>query len=132
MKLKNRKLHFELLTRWLSFCFFAFELLTRWVHFYFLTFDLHLFFNKQSIFHPHSENCLSFSKKSPPKIVWQLFDRWSINFYFKYSSILLHSLLQGHLQHVMHTFELTSPKASISLRFPMQKKGFTLFSQWIV
>ena len=27
------------------------------------------FFYKQSIFDPHSENCLSFSKKSPPKIV---------------------------------------------------------------
>ena len=43
-----------------------------------------------------------------------------------------HSLLQGHLEHVMHTFELTSSKVSISLRFPMQKKGFSLFSQWIV
>ena len=30
----------------------------------------------------------------------------------------------------MHTFEMT--KVSISLRFPMQKKGFRLFSQWIV
>ena len=29
-------------------------------------------------------------------------------------------------------FELTSPKVSISLRFPIQKKGFSLFSQWIV
>ena len=27
------------------------------------------FFNKQSIFDPRPENCLSFSKKSPPKIV---------------------------------------------------------------
>ena len=27
------------------------------------------FFYKQSIFDPHPENCLSFSKKSPPKIV---------------------------------------------------------------
>ena len=32
----------------------------------------------------------------------------------------------------MHIFELTSPKVSISLRFPMQKKGLSLFSQWIV
>ena len=32
----------------------------------------------------------------------------------------------------MHTFELASPKVSICLRFPMQKKGFSLFSQWIV
>ena len=43
---------------------------------------VHLFFfNKQSIFDPHPEKCLSFSKKSPQKIVWQLFSRWSINFY---------------------------------------------------
>ena len=27
------------------------------------------FFYKQSIFDPHSENCLGFSKKSPQKIV---------------------------------------------------------------
>ena len=39
-----------------------------------------------------------------------------------------HSLLQGHLEYVMRTFELTSPKVSISLRFPMHKKGFSLFS----
>ena len=32
----------------------------------------------------------------------------------------------------MDTFELASPKLSISLRFPMQKKSFSLFSQWIV
>ena len=32
----------------------------------------------------------------------------------------------------MYTFELTSPKVSISLRLPMQKKGFSLFSQGIV
>ena len=43
-----------------------------------------------------------------------------------------HSLLQGDLEYVMHTFELASPKVSISLRFPMQKKGFSLFSRWIV
>ena len=43
-----------------------------------------------------------------------------------------HSLLQGHLQYVMHTFELTNQKVSISLRFPMQKKVFSLLSQWIV
>ena len=43
-----------------------------------------------------------------------------------------HSLLQGHLEHAMHTFELTSPKLSISLKFPMPKKGFSLFSQWTV
>ena len=36
---------------------------------------------KQSIFDPRPENCLSFSKKSPQKIVWILFSRWSINFY---------------------------------------------------
>ena len=30
---------------------------------------LHLFFYKQSIFDPRPENCLSFSKKLPPKIV---------------------------------------------------------------
>ena len=26
----------------------------------------------------------------------------------------------------MHTFELTTPKVTISLRFPIQKKGFSL------
>ena len=31
--------------------------------------NLHLVFNKQSIFDPRPENCLSFSKKLPPKIV---------------------------------------------------------------
>ena len=52
-KLKKKKLHFELLTRWLNFYLYTFELLTRgekikhftlsyypWVHFYFLTFEL--------------------------------------------------------------------------------------------
>ena len=29
-----------------------------------------------------------------------------------------HGLLQGHLEYVMHTFELASPKVSNSLRFP--------------
>ena len=43
-----------------------------------------------------------------------------------------HSLLQGHLEYLMHTFELASPKVSISLRLPMHKKDFSLFSQWIV
>ena len=42
-----------------------------------------------------------------------------------------HSLLQGHLEYVMHTFELRSQKVSISLRLPMQKKGFSLFLQCI-
>ena len=28
--------------------------------------------------------------------------------------------------YVMHTFEMTSPKVSISLRFPMQKKDFRI------
>ena len=32
----------------------------------------------------------------------------------------------------MHTFELASPKVTISLRFPMQKKSFSLFSHWNV
>ena len=32
----------------------------------------------------------------------------------------------------MHTFELTSSKVRISFRFPIQKKGFSLFSQWTV
>ena len=39
------------------------------------------FFYKQSIIEPRPENCLSFSKKSPLKIVQQMFSRWSINFY---------------------------------------------------
>ena len=43
-----------------------------------------------------------------------------------------HSLLQGHLEYAMQTFELTGPKVTISLSFPMQKKGFSLFSEWIV
>ena len=43
-----------------------------------------------------------------------------------------HSFLQGHLEYVMQTFELARRKVSISLRFPMQKIGFSLFSQWIV
>ena len=33
-----------------------------------------------------------------------------------------HSLLQGHLEYVMRTLELASPKVSISLRFTMQKR----------
>ena len=43
-----------------------------------------------------------------------------------------HNLLQGHLEYVMHTFELTSAKVSISLRFPIQIKSFSLFLQWII
>ena len=34
-----------------------------------MTQQLHLFFYKQSIIDPRPENCLRFSKKSPPKIV---------------------------------------------------------------
>ena len=71
------------------------------------------------MFDPRPEKCLSFSKKSPQIII------------FKHSK-RRHSLLQGHLEYVMHTFELASPKVSISLRFPMQKKGFSMFLQWIV
>ena len=40
------------------------------------------------------------------------------------------SPLQGHLEYVMHTFD--KPNLSISRRFPMQKKGFSLFSLRIV
>ena len=47
----------------------------------------------------------------------------SIVWIFKHSK-RRHSLLQGQLEYVMLTFELTSPKVSISLRFLMQKKGF--------
>ena len=32
----------------------------------------------------------------------------------------------------MHTFELTSPKVSISLRFPMKKKDFSLLAVSLV
>ena len=39
------------------------------------------FFYKQFIFDPRPENYLSFSRKSPQKIVSQLFRRRSINFY---------------------------------------------------
>ena len=55
----------------------------------------------------------------------------SIVWIFKHSK-RRHSLLQGHLEYVMHIFELTSPKVSISFRFPMQKKCFSLFLQWII
>ena len=41
-----------------------------------------------------------------------------------------YSLLQGNVEYVMHTFELT--KVSISLRFSIQKKGFSLYLHWIV
>ena len=66
--------------------------------------EVHLFFNKQSISDPRPENCLSFSNKSPQKIVYQLFSRWFINFYqiFKHSE-RRNSSLQGHLKYVMHT-----------------------------
>ena len=40
------------------------------------------FLYKKSIFDPRPENCLSFSKKLPRKIVQQMFSRWSINFYY--------------------------------------------------
>ena len=43
-----------------------------------------------------------------------------------------HSLLQGHLEDGMHTFKLRDPEVSISFRFPMQKKGVSLFLQWII
>ena len=43
-----------------------------------------------------------------------------------------HIVSQEHLEYVMHSFELASPKMRICLRFLMQKKGFSLFSQWIV
>ena len=94
---------------------------------YFYQFALHLFFYKQSIFDPRPENCLIFSKKLPPKncLVDGLLT--SIAYLFKYSK-RRHSLLQGHLEYVMRTFELTSPKVSISLTFCMQKKGFSRFS----
>ena len=42
---------------------------------------LHLFLYKQFTFDTRPKNCLSFSKKLPQKIVYQLFSRWSINFY---------------------------------------------------
>ena len=32
-------------------------------------YEIYFFFNKQSIFDPRFENCLSFSKKTPQKIV---------------------------------------------------------------
>ena len=76
------------------------------------------FLYKQSIFDPRPKNCLSFLKHRPKK---------------SFSKCLVDGLLTS-LECVMHTFELTfeSPKVSISPRFPMQKKGFSLFSQWIV
>ena len=82
------------------------------------------FFYKQSICETRPENCLSFSKKPPQKLVEQLFSR-SINFYCL--NIQTFKILQGHLDYVMHTFELASPKVCISVKFPMQKKGFSLF-----
>ena len=86
-------------------------------------------FYEQSIFDPCPEYCLSFSKKLLKKVVQQLLCRWSIN--CKHSK-RRHSLFQGQIEYVMHTFELTSLKVCISLRFPMKKKGFSLYSQWIV
>ena len=41
----------------------------------------YIFFYKQSNFGLCPENCLSFSKKPPQRIIWQLVSRWSINFY---------------------------------------------------
>ena len=84
------------------------------------------FFYEQSIFDILSEYCFSFSKKLPQKIVQQLLCRWSIN--FKHSK----RHLQGQIEYVTNTFELTRVKVGTSLRFPMKKKGFSLHSQWIV
>ena len=85
--------------------------------------DVQLFVNKQSIFDSRPKklfsNCL----------VDVLLT--SIVSIFKHSE-RCHSLLEGHLQYVMHTFELTSQKGSIFLKFSTQKKVFSLFSQWIV
>ena len=81
-----------------------------------------------------------------PKIVWAFLKNFpkklfsnclvdglltSIVYIFKHSK-RRHSVLQGHLEYAMHTFELTSPKVCISLRCHMQKKCFSLYSQWIV
>ena len=67
-----------------------------------------ILFDKQSIFDPHPEICLSFSKKSPQKIVDSnclvndlLSSILQIFKHFK----CYHSSLQGHLEYAMHTFE---------------------------
>ena len=88
-------------------------------------------FYKQSIFDTRPQNCLAFLKNRPKKLFSNcLVDGLltSIVSIFKHSE-RRHSLLQGHLQYVMHTFELTSQKVSISLRFPMHKKVFSLYSE---
>ena len=84
------------------------------------------FFFKQSIFDPCPINCSSFSKNLPSKFVKQLFSRWSINFYClnNQNSKRRHSLLQRHLEYVMHIFELTSPKVSIFSQVSYAEKGF--------
>ena len=50
---------------------------------------------------------------------------------FKHSE-RCHCFLQAHLDYVMHTFELPSPKVNNSLRFSMQKKGFSVLSFYCV
>ena len=99
-----------------------------------LSFALHLFFINNPILTIATKIVSAFLKNRSK----QLFSNCladglltSIVQIFKYSKCR-HSLLQGHLEHVMHTFELTSPKVSIPLRFPVQKKGFSLYSQQIV
>ena len=67
------------------------------------------FYYKQSIFDPCCKNCLSFSKKLSEKLFSNcLVDGilTSVVSIFEHSECC-HSLLQGHLQYVMHTFELT-------------------------
>ena len=62
---------------------------------------LYTFFNKQSIFDSSPENCLSFSEKSPQK----LFSNCLVDGHSKRR----HSLLQGHLEYVMHFRLLFAP-----------------------
>ena len=73
---------------------------------------------KQSIFDPRPKKLFSNCLVDGP-LIFKHFER-------------CYCLLEGHLEYLLHTFEMTSPKVSISLRFPLQKKSFSLFSQWIV
>ena len=78
---------------------FAFEFLFFTIFIIYIT-----FFHEQSTFDPRPKYCFSFSEKLPQKIVFQLLCRWSID--FKHSK-RPHSLFQGQIEYVMHTFELT-------------------------
>ena len=87
---------------------------------------VHLFFFINNLFSTLAPKIAEAFLKNRPKKLFSncLVDGLltSIAQIFKHSK-RRHSLLQLHLEYVMHAFELTGPNVSISLRFPMQKKG---------